>query len=381
MIWHDLPGDSGSFSSNGGGSGTAAARVYRLQGYAAAPDGRRFDWEVETEDGRTARFWLAGMPYDLSEGSLFVVRADDTGAQVTQLSRDLSGVKPNASSCEVFARGDLDPARLIGIPTTPTPLAPTLVPDPTATLPVAVPTIAPRDTLPPPTTTPTPPPPTPTATPQPAAATSVPAPVVDRILFAPGATQATLEGYLPAMGSKVYVMGAMEGQFVEMDASVGAMGQGLRFSIVGADGVVVRAMGHAHVRTVCPSTQDYTIELVSDVGATSYRMSVLIPVRIRFEPGAISTVVTGTLAPHGTRDYVLSALADQRMVVTPHAAQGRVGLVISGADGQVLLSGRVGAPGGGYDGILPVTQDYLLTVRAADGVGAEYGLEITIPSL
>jgi hypothetical protein len=58
---------------------------------------------------------------------------------------------------------------------------------------------------------------------------------------------------------------------------------------------------------------------------------------------------------------------------------GRVGLAISGTDGQVLLSGRAGQPGGVFDGILPVTQDYLITVQAQGGTGADYSLAITIP--
>ena len=79
------------------------------------------------------------------------------------------------------------------------------------------------------------------------------------------------------------------------------------------------------------------------------------------------------------RHYVLRALAGQRMIVAPHATTGQVGLVISGADGQVLLSGRVGQPGGVFDGILPTSQDYLISVQAKGGIGADYTLEITIP--
>jgi hypothetical protein len=47
----------------------------------------------------------------------------------------------------------------------------------------------------------------------------------------------------------------------------------------------------------------------------------------------------------------------------------------------VLLSGNVGPPGGAYDGVLPATQDYLISVRDESGTGAEYVLEITILSL
>jgi hypothetical protein len=138
-------------------------------------------------------------------------------------------------------------------------------------------------------------------------------------------------------------------------------------------------MGEAYVRTVVPRTQDYYVELVSDVGAVNYRMSVLIPVRVRFAPGTTSAEVAGRLAANDMRHYVLRALAGQRMIVVPRASRGQVGLVISGADGQVLLSGRVA--GDGYDGIVPATQDYLITVQGLGETSADYTLEITIPPL
>jgi len=184
---------------------------------------------------------------------------------------------------------------------------------------------------------------------------------------------------LPANGTKVYVMGVAAGQFIEMSATVGEMGQGLRFAIVGADGSVVKPMGEAYVRTVVPYTQDYYVELGSNVGAVSYRMSVLIPVRIRFGPGTTSVEVAGRLAANDVRHYVFRALAGQRMIVVPRASESQVGLVISGADGQVLLSGRVASDG--YDGILPTTQDYLIAVRGLDDTSIEYTIEITIPQM
>lgn len=158
-------------------------------------------------------------------------------------------------------------------------------------------------------------------------------------------------------------------------------GQGLRFSIVGADGTVVKPMGNGHACVIAPSTQDYTVELTSDVGTVNYQMSVLIPVRIGFAPGTTSAQVDDSLTADGVRHYVLRARADQRMIVAPYTTQGQIKMIIWGADGQVLLSGRVGPPGGGYDGVLPLTQDYLITVQAEGGTGANYVLEITMPPL
>jgi hypothetical protein len=139
-------------------------------------------------------------------------------------------------------------------------------------------------------------------------------------------------------------------------------------------------MGEAHARTCVLGTQDYYVELVSDGGATDYRLSLLIPVRIRFAPGATSGTVSGSLEEGQMRHYVLRALAGQRLIVVPHATAGQIGLVISGADGQVLLSGRAGPPGGVFDGILPTSQDYLIAVQAKGSIDADYSLAITIPA-
>jgi len=204
-------------------------------------------------------------------------------------------------------------------------------------------------------------------------------PAVERIRFAPGATQGRVEGHLAADGSKAYAMWVAGGQFVEIDATVlGTAGQGMQFAIVGADGTVVKPMGDAHSRTVVPSSQDYHVILTSDVGAVDYAMSVLIPVRVQFAAGAISAQVEGHLAANASRHYVLRARAGQRMLIAPLSTTGTIGLTIAGADGQVLLSGRVGQPGGVYDGVLPTSQDYVVCVSALGGSASDYVYGITI---
>lgn len=251
-------------------------------------------------------------------------------------------------------------------------------PTPLPSTPTATATSEPTATSMPPTIMPTPVPSTATALPP--TSTPIPAPTAERIRFMPGATQATVEGYLPANVMQRYVMNVAADQYVAMDATVGTTGGGLRFSVTGADGTVVKPMGEAHVQTVVPSTQDYYVELVSDVGTVNYQMSVLIPVRVRFATGATSAEIDGSLTASGVRHYVLSAQAGQRMIVDPRTTQGQVRLIIWGADGQVLLSGRVGPPDGVFDGVLPTTQDYLIAVQAEGGTSAEYVIEITIPA-
>lgn len=362
MLWHDLNGEGTTDSA-----GFDTGRLFIERGSAHSADGRSITWEVQTVDGTMGEVQIGGSRYDLADGTLYLVATKGGAADVKQLSRDLSDLPLDHDAVLAFARHDPDLAAFLNQN------------QPATQPPSATSTSLPPTPNPAPVPTATALPPAPIAMPLPPVPPAAPAPAVERIRFAPGATQDLVEGYLPAGGRALYVLGVAAGQFVEMDAAIGAMGQGLRFSIVGADGFVVRPIGEAHVRTVVPSTQDYYVELVSDVDATSYQLSVLIPVRIRFAPGATSATVTGSLEESGMRHYTLRALAGQRMIVAPRATSGRIGMVISGADGQVLLSGRAGPPGGAFDGTLPTSQDYLISVRAEGGTGADYVLAITIP--
>jgi hypothetical protein len=79
-----------------------------MEGYAAASDGRRVDWELESADGKTASFRLNGQPYDLSRGTLFLVKTSAGPTEVRQLGRDLSTIKPVDEGCDAFAEVDAD---------------------------------------------------------------------------------------------------------------------------------------------------------------------------------------------------------------------------------------------------------------------------------
>jgi hypothetical protein len=113
MVWHDLD------SAMNHGSGTAGDPVYRLRGHAASPDGRRVEWQVETTDGKTARFRVDGVDYDLDAGALFVLTIQDGVTGVKQLDRDLSGVQTDYESCVAFARSQPELVRLIDGPSGP----------------------------------------------------------------------------------------------------------------------------------------------------------------------------------------------------------------------------------------------------------------------
>jgi hypothetical protein len=110
MIWHDVLG-----SGEGKGSGSTTDPVYRYRGYAESLDGHRFDWEVQTADGKTALFKIDDTRYDLTDGRLFIVTTKDGKTRVRQLDRDLSDVQTDQESIVTFAENDPDVAEFTGV--------------------------------------------------------------------------------------------------------------------------------------------------------------------------------------------------------------------------------------------------------------------------
>lgn len=99
LIWTDVVGDSGA-----GGSSSTEEDGYRLEGYALGPDGRSFDYYLETTDGISADFSIDGEAYDLAQGALFLVTGSGGEIEVTQLDQDLSAVTLTNDGIEAFGQ-------------------------------------------------------------------------------------------------------------------------------------------------------------------------------------------------------------------------------------------------------------------------------------
>jgi hypothetical protein len=69
MICSDI--GAGTTSSKDSISGPPWVR--KVEGFASSKDGRRFDWQLETSDGRTVKCLVDGKEYDLAQGTLFLV--------------------------------------------------------------------------------------------------------------------------------------------------------------------------------------------------------------------------------------------------------------------------------------------------------------------
>ncbi|MDX9865764.1 MAG: hypothetical protein RBT34_13255 [Anaerolineaceae bacterium] len=104
------------------------------------------------------------------------------------------------------------------------------------------------------------------------------------------------------------------------------------------------------------------------------------PVRIAFAPGSIFAQQSGSLSASGRDRYVLRAAADQVMTVNLRLTSGPEALlIIWGKDGTVFVTDH--AVTTYWQGKLPLTQDYYITVVASPAGPVNYTLEVTIPPL
>jgi len=100
LIWDDIV-EGGHDNS---GSGSTSDPVFRQSGGAQAADGRSYAYNLETTDGQQADFTIDGVPYDLEQGTLFLIRTTGDGTQVQQLDLDLSGLTPTNDGIAAFGR-------------------------------------------------------------------------------------------------------------------------------------------------------------------------------------------------------------------------------------------------------------------------------------
>lgn len=262
-------------------------------------------------------------------------------------------------------------------PAAPPPTIPTatpIVPTATPTVPTATPTL-----LPPPSPTPVPP----TATPAPP----------ERIRFGAGDVSATRQGELGAQQRKQYVLNVMAGQ--TLGIQIVAPGNAANFAVTGAsDGQPYKRLENEDRAwgMVAPRTQDYVIT-VAALQQTPYTLNIQIPPlaptpaptagppqRITFGEGQTAAVLDGVLQPGGLDRYLLRAVRGQTMYVYVASDTGFATFGVYGyQDGAVLK--RYEVRGDAWSGVLPASQDYLVTVANGGGATTRYSLSISFSPL
>jgi hypothetical protein len=207
----------------------------------------------------------------------------------------------------------------------------------------------------------------PTLTPLPSATNTSPAPVVPetRLDFEINATNVSVMGMVTAYTTQRYVFRAFSGQLVDITLT---SGQECAISVSGRDGTVLLSpMGESQsFRGYLPSTQDWFIDIRAAGSNANFGLYLMIPERINFASGAHEITLTSYVPAGGRHNYIAYALAGQQMSVSVTPG-GNLALSVWGIDGTVLMSGM--GESNTFIGTLPVSQDWIINVRSAPGVG------------
>lgn len=208
-----------------------------------------------------------------------------------------------------------------------------------------------------------------------------------RIEFAPGATSAEVYNLNDATPTH-YVLRANAGQ--EMKVELNSPSPLPYLVITGADGTPLLSANQdlSIWQGRLPSSQDYYVQVVRPqrAGGADYNLKVTIEPegspqpqgqRIEFAPGATSAVVSGSVAPHMTRTYLLKADAGQLMTVNVNSPGNPDVLTVYGKDGTVLINGNMAGDHSWY-GRLPLTEDYNVQVTNTTQYPTNYSMNVAI---
>lgn len=210
-------------------------------------------------------------------------------------------------------------------------------------------------------------------------ATSLTRSALTRIQFARGATSAVVSGDLRANTTARYVLRALAGQLIDVTLSAP---EGTRVKITTSGGQALTPIkgtsSSTGFRGYLPFTGNYILSVASSSQAVSYSVNVSIPVRVAFNLGATSETLKGSLDAHQGLDYIVHARAGQILEIdtTPKPASAPLQLIIFGVDGTVLKSGM--GEESSFRGELPVSEDYIVSVRAGDQA-ADFTMNVIIP--
>jgi hypothetical protein len=96
---------------HGGGHGSTSDPVRRQTGSAESKEGDRYDWEIETTDGRTAELKINSIDYDIAKGAVFVIQMNGKQLSVDQLDLELPELS-DVADCRAFIKENRDVIKL-----------------------------------------------------------------------------------------------------------------------------------------------------------------------------------------------------------------------------------------------------------------------------
>ena len=101
----------GHHSSRGSGSTDNSIHISTVS--AGFPDAGGYKCQIETKDGKLANCRINGNEYDLSNGTLFVIKDKGEQVEVHQLKRDLTKIPFDANNCRDPIQKDAEIRKLL----------------------------------------------------------------------------------------------------------------------------------------------------------------------------------------------------------------------------------------------------------------------------
>lgn len=203
------------------------------------------------------------------------------------------------------------------------------------------------------------------------------APEPTRINFLNGASVGVVSAPIAPGQTQRYVLDAFQAQ--PMYVYVASASNDVTVSINTESGAVILAAGDRKNswQGALPQTGDYTLTIHPGAATENFTLTVTVPWRIQFSPGADSATVNGATVAGYDVSYTVFAAKGQTMRVHLDQVSSKASLAVYGfTDGQNYLRSDAGQRG--YQFVLPATQDYIIVVAPMAGLEVNYILTIQV---
>jgi hypothetical protein len=210
----------------------------------------------------------------------------------------------------------------------------------------------------------------------PVGSTLVP-PAATRINFLPETTTGVVSGSIQPGQSQYFVLNASLGQ--PLIVMVNSLNNDVTLSIRTQGGTwMVNPAAHlSNFQSMLPKTEDYYIGVYGGDATENFTLTVEIPSRIKFAPGADTAMVSGKTVAGYDVAFTVLAVKGQVMRVYLNGVGKDGALTIYGySDGQPYVRSVTEQTTFGLK--LPVTQDYIILVVPRSGKVIFYTLIVNI---
>lgn len=211
--------------------------------------------------------------------------------------------------------------------------------------------------------------PTATSGPLPTTATGV-----TRVSFDPGTTNYTVRETIPANTTKRYALRLTQWQMLEITLKSNTSAF-IAVSTENGKQLVDFSQKWLWYRDYASENGDWYVDVQTGAYAADINLSLMAPQRISFELGKDALIAKATIGGNRSHNFIARASKGQTMSISLNPTSGLV-LSVRRVTGEVLLAESEGKTS--FEGTLPDTGDYIITVINATANSLNIELNLTI---